>query len=103
MFDSGEIYIVNDYINYQGGGGFNNKPSEIVFNYNGKTYILKLYTSVLSMEIFRWYKKLIYFLLLILRINASTTPKITISSSSPIITQLAYLGFSATNLEWCLS
>jgi len=41
-----EICVGSDPGAYPGGGdGINNKPSELLFNYNGKPYILKLYTT----------------------------------------------------------
>lgn len=41
-----EICIGSDPVNNPGGGdGANNKPSELIFDYNGTTYILRLYTT----------------------------------------------------------
>lgn len=41
-----EICIGNDSASFPGGGdGINDKPSELIFDYNGQTYILKLSTT----------------------------------------------------------
>ena len=41
-----EICIGNDPVAFPGGGdGINDKPSELIFDYNGQTYILKLSTT----------------------------------------------------------
>lgn len=51
-YETFEICVGNDSAAYPGGGAdLNDKPSEIVFDYNGETYILKLYTTATDVVI----------------------------------------------------